>query len=153
MERADVGVIQAGDRTRLAIEAVRELRESDFDCDLPAQPGIERAVDDPHAAGVETFFDMVRPDERPRPDRGRCRGVHLRLELRQGLTVGEETLHLKPQLAIAVAHTGQILRAIHGLVLARTMEDLFETLPAFGVHARPDASTPGIVEFRLSRLG
>jgi hypothetical protein len=33
------------------------------------------------------------------------------------------------------------------------MKDLFETPPAFGVHARaPDASTARIAEFRLSRF-
>jgi hypothetical protein len=65
VERADVRVVEARDRARLALEAgadlgvVDEVRRKHLDRDFAAEPRIARAIDLAHAAGAERGEDFV----------------------------------------------------------------------------------------------
>jgi hypothetical protein len=71
VERADVGMLERGDRARLAVEALAELRvggkgrRQDLDGDGAIEPGVARAVDLPHAAGADGIADFVWTETRP----------------------------------------------------------------------------------------
>ena len=55
-QRADVRMVQRGDRLRLALQALagaeltRQLRRQDLDCDRASEAGVLRTVDLAHAA-------------------------------------------------------------------------------------------------------
>jgi hypothetical protein len=72
-QRADMGMGQGGDRTRLPVEAPSPLgiggilRGKDLDRDVAAEPGIAGAVDLAHSALAERGGDLVRATE------SRCR--------------------------------------------------------------------------------
>ncbi len=65
VERADVRVVEARDRLRLALEAgadlglVRKVRRQDLHGDVAAEAGVLRAVDLAHAAGAQRREDFV----------------------------------------------------------------------------------------------
>ena len=70
VERADVGVVQRGNRARLALETGAELLVSGLDGDGAAQSRVDRPKDFAHAAFAELAFDAVRPQaKRPQPIR------------------------------------------------------------------------------------
>ena len=106
MQRADVDVIQPGDRSRFAMKAVGELREADLDRDLPTQPRIQRAIHDAHPSGIETLFDAIGPDHRAGAT---AVGAALRrtsgFELRQDFAVGQQAFDLKPELLVVPARS------------------------------------------------
>jgi hypothetical protein len=68
VEHADVRVVQAGDRLRLALEtrsAVRvgtDVRRKYLDVDRAIEAGVAGAVDLTHAAFAQLLEDLVRPD-------------------------------------------------------------------------------------------
>jgi len=62
VHRADVGMIQGGDRAHFAVESLAEARGGHFDGDVTTQPGIERSVDLAHAARSQEAANLVRPD-------------------------------------------------------------------------------------------
>jgi hypothetical protein len=75
VERADVGMIDAGDRLSFTLEAF-ELgrarvgeRPDRLDGDEPIETRIPRAVDLPHSPGIEESQHFVRSDVRTRRDR------------------------------------------------------------------------------------
>ena len=75
VERADVGMIDPGNRPSFTLEAF-ELgrarvgeRLDRLDGDEPIEARIPRAVDFPHAPGIEESQHFVRPDVRTRRDR------------------------------------------------------------------------------------
>src|SRR5215831_12983164 len=61
---ADVRVIERGDCTNLALEAVSVSLRRDFDRDFAAHPGIAGAVDLTHAPSTERCEDLVWPEAR-----------------------------------------------------------------------------------------
>src|SRR5450759_5368689 len=62
MQCADVGMIQRGDSSRLALEAVGELLLGDLDGDRAVQPRVARSVHVAHAAGADGREDLVRTE-------------------------------------------------------------------------------------------
>jgi hypothetical protein len=71
VEGADVGMAQAGDEPRLALEtraravARGEVLGQHFDRDVTAEPGVPGAVDLPHPAGAEGGNDLVGAEAAP----------------------------------------------------------------------------------------
>jgi hypothetical protein len=65
VKRANVRVIQGGDRARLAVEALTELRvgrergRQHFDRDDAIEARVARLVDFPHAARTKGGLDLV----------------------------------------------------------------------------------------------
>jgi len=83
VERADVRMVQRGDRLRLALKPLAELvvpgqrRRDHLDGDVAVQARVTRPVDLSHAAGAERRDDLVRPDPRsgkPAHEVGRIQG-------------------------------------------------------------------------------
>ena len=66
VERADVRVVQRGNRARLALETGAELLVSDLDGDGAAQSRVDRPKDLAHAAFAELAFDAVWTQARAR---------------------------------------------------------------------------------------
>ena len=70
VQHADVRVLQAGDRLRLALEALfqvgdsRRVRREDLDGDGPIEAGVASFVDLAHAAGAGELEDFVGPETR-----------------------------------------------------------------------------------------
>ncbi len=68
VNREDVGVIERGDRPRLALEAPEAVRVAgqglgqDLDRHLAAEPRVARAVDLAHPPGPDEAEDLVRPE-------------------------------------------------------------------------------------------
>ena len=68
VQRANVGVIQTGDRLGLALKAcpqnwiLGEIRRKNFDRNRAIQTGVSSAVDFTHAARTERREDLVRPE-------------------------------------------------------------------------------------------
>ena len=71
-ERGDRGVIERGQRLRLALEprdalGIRsELLQDDFDRDVAVEATVARLIDDAHASRTESFEDLVRAEMRRR---------------------------------------------------------------------------------------
>ena len=82
VKRADVRVVQAGDRLRFAVEAllhvgvVGEVRRQHLDGDRSIQPGVGGFVDLAHAASTEGTSDFVRTEARAGGKRHGGRGHH-----------------------------------------------------------------------------
>ena len=55
-------MVQAGDRMRLALEALVERRQAFLDGDDTIEAGIARLVDLAHAAGANRLDDFVRTE-------------------------------------------------------------------------------------------
>ena len=70
-ERADVGVIQGGDRLGLALEALAALLVlgegggEDLDGDAAVEAGVLPPPDLAHSAGADRRQELVRPEPRP----------------------------------------------------------------------------------------
>ena len=70
-QRADVGMVERGDRLRLALEALaalvvlREADGKDLDGDAAVEAGVLPAPDLAHAAGADRRLKLVRPEPRP----------------------------------------------------------------------------------------
>ena len=69
VERADVGMIQSGDRSRLALEAIAKLLGRDFDGDFSVEPGVHSAIHFAHPARAEWRLDAVGAELRTNRDR------------------------------------------------------------------------------------
>jgi hypothetical protein len=75
VQRAEVGMIQRGDRLRLPLEAQRQARIASHACrehldgDAAVQPRVGGGVDLAHAAGAKGRFDGVRAESRPLRER------------------------------------------------------------------------------------
>ena len=68
VERADVRMVQRGDRPRLTIESLAELRirgerfRQDLDRDRALQPRVARSVHFTHSTGAKWSLDFVRSE-------------------------------------------------------------------------------------------
>ena len=78
VEMADVRVAQSRNRFGFALKARfqirigRKMRGQDFDGDIPAEPGVARAVDFAHASGAQRGLNLVRPEFRASRERHGC---------------------------------------------------------------------------------
>jgi hypothetical protein len=65
VQRANIGMIQAGNRSRLTFEALAQLcitskmRRHDLDGDRPVQASIARAIHFAHPAGSQLLADLI----------------------------------------------------------------------------------------------
>ena len=65
VERADVRMVQRGDRPRFAREPIAELFGRDLDRDVASEPRIARAIHLAHAARTNALDNLVRAQPRP----------------------------------------------------------------------------------------
>ena len=66
VQRADIGMIQRGDRAGFALEAVAESLGGDFYGHFTMESGIGRAIDLAHATGADRRKDLVGTETGPR---------------------------------------------------------------------------------------
>ena len=59
VERADVRMVEGGNRPRLALESVAEFSRRDFDRDVAAETGVASLVDLAHSAFAQLGHDLI----------------------------------------------------------------------------------------------
>ena len=125
VERADVGVIQAGDRPRLSLESREpfgvaiELGWEDLDGDCAVEAGVAGAIHLAHAALAGQGEDIVRAQARTRLERCRRpprRGVQERAQVG---APPEQRVDLAPQAAVVGARGIQVGAALCALARQR----------------------------------
>ena len=62
VQRADMRVVERGDRAGLPFEAAGEVRRGHLDGDLPPETGIDGAVDRAHPARANFVLNAIRPE-------------------------------------------------------------------------------------------
>src|SRR5215472_107287 len=62
MERANIGMVQCGNRVGLALEAIAKLLPGNFDRHIAAEPRIACAINFTHSTGSDEAQDFVRPE-------------------------------------------------------------------------------------------
>jgi hypothetical protein len=64
VQRADVWMIERGDRARFALEALAETLVGELDGDVASEPGIAGSIHDAHAASPDLGRDLIRANSR-----------------------------------------------------------------------------------------
>jgi hypothetical protein len=144
IERADVRMIQRGERHGLAFESrdsirlVRERGWQDLDGDITSQFAIARAIHLAHSAGTDERSDLIDAKLAADQRRGlvhegvrRNRADRRSQKRVRALRVQEQRFHVPPQRLVAAARGCHERRAITCLTLQRCVAHLFDPLAAF----------------------
>ena len=144
VERADMGMVERGDRPRLPLESLAELLGGEFDGDDTAQAGVQPAVDRSHAALAQRTENLVRTKPCAWRQVGRCFGLLGHHSPRGPVNPGiggaalcEQGFHLPAQFSIALTGFGQEAISLSRLVFHGQMIKPFDFAPAFAVHGLP----------------
>ena len=141
VDRADVRVIQRGERSRLLLEpraAVRVVRDrigQHLDRDRTSQPGIVRAINLSHPAGAEQALDAERPQLAARRESSDVfwHREYRRIAKRSGLVVRREhRVDRGPERSVMAAGVGQVRVAPAPIKGGGRREDAGDITPALG---------------------
>ena len=147
VERADMRMVQRGDRARLTLESLARIgsvatcARQDLDRDGPAKTRVARPVHFAHAARADARADLVRADGTAfkKPGGGQ-RVEHLRSRLFEkvvrGLVGRQQALDFAAQLLVGATRVVEIAGAEILRQRARRVEHVLHALPctAIGAH-------------------